>query len=107
MCVFSNWLEGQYIEWMAKMGRVGKQGEFANYLGISQPLLNKYLNGRRTPGKVNIDKMAVKLGDEIYDCLELEKPDPILRAIINSWDDFDEPCRQEFKERLEQHLSSD
>ena len=82
---FNQWLEQQYLDWEHQSGRRKTLQQFADYLGISSSLLSHYLSGSREPAAENLDKIADKLGDEVYDVLERPRPDPILRNVIRKW----------------------
>ncbi len=83
---FTQWLEEQYVKWQASIGRRVQLDEFAEYLGISRPLLSHYMNGVRRPSAATVKKLADTLGADIYDALEMPKTDK-LDAI---WDDLTE-----------------
>ena len=59
---------------------------FANYLGISPPLLSHYMNGVRKPSIDTVHVLAEKLGNEIYDVLGFQRPDPALQKLIAKWE---------------------
>ncbi len=83
---FAKWLEGKYLEWQFSGGSRRTQTEFAEWLGISQPLVNRYMNGNGVPTAINVDRIAARLGLEVYDLLGLARPDPDLQYIIANWD---------------------
>ena len=83
---FANWLEGQFINWMQERGEVTTQREFAEFLGLDQVQLSHYMNERRKkPDKVSLEKIAARLGPEIYDVLGLARPDPQLKQLTSVW----------------------
>lgn len=82
---FPAWLEQKYLEWQGERGKRATLAQFADYLGLSAPLLSHYLNGLRKPTKDNIRKIAQRLGPEVYDILGLQHPDPKLRFITRNW----------------------
>ena len=82
---FSAWLEKQYINWLTQAGERRTQREFAAWLGISNALLSHYLRGSRNPTSDFLEKIALRLGDEVYDVVELPRPDPQLRKVKNAW----------------------
>jgi transcriptional regulator with XRE-family HTH domain len=104
---FSNWLDQKYMEWMADRPRSSRsQTEFAEYLGISQSLLNKYLTGKRVPTVQTADKLAARLGPEIYDLLGFSRPDPILDRIKHLYDEIPPENRTELIKYFEEFLLS-
>jgi transcriptional regulator with XRE-family HTH domain len=83
---FAKWLEIQYLDWMHKKGEVTAQREFAEYLGLDPVQLSHYLNARRKMPDANIiEKLALKLGPEIYDVLGLARPDSQLKQLTAVW----------------------
>ena len=82
----SEWLESKYVDWMAKSGRRRSIQEFAEWLGVSRPHISRYLGGSRLPSRKNADKIAAKLGPEIYDLLGFQRPDPLLQRLQAAWD---------------------
>ena len=83
---FARWLELQYVDWMHERGEVTTQREFAEYLGLDQVQLSHYINERRKkPDKVALEKLASKLGPEIYDVLDLARPDLDLKQVTAVW----------------------
>ena len=81
----ATWLESKYIEWISVSGERRTISEFAAWLDISQSLLSRYMNGTRTPSRKNTDKIAARLGPEIYDLLGLQRPDPLLQRLQTQW----------------------
>jgi len=82
----SEWLEGKYVEWMSRSGRRKSIQEFAEWLGVPRPHVSRYLGGSRIPSRKNADKIAAKLGPEIYDLLGFQRPDPLLQRLQAVWD---------------------
>ena len=76
MCLvdFYQWINEKYIEWAN--GRKSET-QFAQWLGISQATFNAWQRKARGVPKsqVLIEKIASKLGPEIYDILGIERPD--------------------------------
>lgn len=82
---FTTWLERQYVAWQNQDGKRKSIKSFAEWLDLPQPVLSHYLNGSRSPTNDNLEKIAVKLGDEAYDALDRQRPDPLLRKLKLSW----------------------
>jgi transcriptional regulator with XRE-family HTH domain len=83
--VVGEWLEHQFLDWQRKEGERRTVEEFATWLGVSRGTFNKWLNGDRKPDGESIAILAEKLGVEIYDVLDVPRPDPELQAIIRNW----------------------
>ena len=82
----SNWLDRKFLDWQYQQGGTRTLLEFADYLGIKQSTLSHYLSGRRMPNEAAAHLIAAKLGDEIYDLLGMQRPDPMLREMTKHWD---------------------
>ncbi|HNB52073.1 MAG TPA: helix-turn-helix transcriptional regulator [Anaerolineales bacterium] len=82
---FHYWLEQKFIEWMATEKQRKTLTAFANHIGVSQPLMTRYMSGQVLPTEENILKIAARLGPEVYDVLGLARPDPLLQYITARW----------------------
>lgn len=72
----SEWIRQKYIEWLTSEGQIRSQREFADYIGIEKVALSRYLNKNiKTPDPETVEKIANKLGPEIYDVLGFARPD--------------------------------
>jgi transcriptional regulator with XRE-family HTH domain len=103
---FSTWLEQKYLEWQGQRGKRATLAQFADYLGISAPLLSHYMNGIRKPTRENIQKFARRLGPEIYDIFGLQDPDPKLRLISRNWSKLTAEQQQQLIEGMESLLKA-
>ena len=82
---FSIWMEEKFIRWIAETGQRHTVTEFAEWLDIARPVVSRYLSGDRIPTGKNVDKIAARLGPEIYDLLGLQRPDPLLKRVQAHW----------------------
>jgi hypothetical protein len=85
---FSEWITHKYIEWRGDaVGRERSVTGYAEYLGVTQQLLSGWMNGEFKPAQKNAEKIANKVGGEVYEVLEIpqaERPVPKnLRELIN------------------------
>lgn len=102
---FPNFLEKQYLTWQQNAGKRKSLEEFAAYLGISQPLLSLWLNGHRRPGHENIELLTNLFGPEIYDALNLPRPDPDLQTLSRLWPSLPEQARHAIREQAEKYIT--
>lgn len=96
------WLEQQYVTWQARQGGRRTIDAFAQYVGVSRVAINRWMNGTRTPDAEYADLIAEKLGPEIYDLLDIPRPDPRLQAIIRQWGNLPEYIKDDLLKRAEQ-----
>ena len=91
----SEWIRKKYIDWLASVGEIRTQREFAEYIGIDKVSMSRYLNNKiKTPDTETVEKFAAKLGPEVYDVLGLARPDPQLQALTAVWHELDDEIKQ-------------
>lgn len=86
MQTLPQFLTEQFVIWQAKERGRRTLEDFANYLDVNRSLLSYWINGSRVPSKENIEKIAYRLGNEIYDVLEMERPNAHLQKINRLWE---------------------
>lgn len=101
---FSKFLEFKYLEWQQKVGRKTVK-EFAAYIGVSTSTISTWWHENRIPEGENIQKLASKLGIEVYDALDLPRPDPDLLYIQQNWQNLDPATRRALREQAEKYES--
>jgi len=75
MKTFSEWITEKFLDWQKSAGERKTLIEFADWIGVSQPSLSDWMSGKYKPkGSKNIDRLYIKLGPEIFDVLEMERP---------------------------------
>lgn len=82
---FSLFLEKEYIKWQQELQRRATQGEFAEYIGVERSLLSHYLNNGTLPTKEMAQRIAERLGPEVFRVLENADPGPIISWIGRNW----------------------
>jgi transcriptional regulator with XRE-family HTH domain len=102
MSNFSDWITRQYLEWQTEQGIRKTLEEFAAYVGVSRPLINMWMNGNQKPGKENINVLAELFGNDIYDALDLPRPNPHLQKLNRVWEFLPE----EIQERISREAES-
>lgn len=87
---FVDWLRQGYWNWQRTSETLDNISKFAAYIdpGITQQNMSRWLNGQSLPRGENVNLLARKLGNEIYEILEIEIPvtDPRLKLINKFWD---------------------
>jgi len=100
---FPDWITRKFVEWQAKEGRRKTIEDFAAYLGTSRPLVNMWMNGNKKPGRENINILAELFGNEIYDVLDLPRPNPYLQKLNRVWEFLPEEIQKRFSEEAEKY----
>lgn len=103
MQTLPEFLTKHFLDWQAKEGERKTLEEFSNFLGVNRSLLSYWMNGSRVPKNKNIDKLAVKLGNEIYDVLDLPRPNPYLQVVNRLWEFLPEDLQKQFSEEAENY----
>ena len=98
-----DWLDKCFLKWRNTQDRKHDSlTAFADYLGIKEQSLNAFVNGRRTTmSQATADKIADKLGDEIYCLVNLPVPDPYLRRLKRIWNHVSESRKRYLVEQAE------
>jgi hypothetical protein len=82
MKTFSEWITEKFLDWQKSAGERKTLVEFADWIGVSQPSLSDWMSGKYKPkGSKNIDRLYIKLGPEIFDVLEMERPPYALQFV--------------------------
>jgi transcriptional regulator with XRE-family HTH domain len=102
---FPQFLERQYLDWQRREGKRKTLEDFARYLGISRPLLSMWMKGTRRPGSENIELLAETFGLEVYDALELDRPNPYLQRINQLFPKITSERQQKLAEDAERYGS--
>lgn len=107
MTAFTNWLQLKFEEWEKSKGRRRQSyAEFARYLEVSAPSLNRWLMGDVAPTGDNLQKLADKLGYEIYVVLGIEPPYPqFVHEITSTYNVLSEEQRDIFQEDMDKFLT--
>jgi transcriptional regulator with XRE-family HTH domain len=100
---FPQYLEKKYLEWQQVVGERKTVREFAEYIGVSASSITMWWKGKRTPEGENVQKIANKLGVEVYDVLGLPRPDPDLLYIQQNWSNISDKGRQAIREQAEKY----
>lgn len=59
-----------YLDWQKKIGKRGSVSAYADSIGFQRGTFTNYMNGKRVPrAEKELEKLAAKLGLEVYDTL--------------------------------------
>lgn len=103
---FPSWINKKFVLWQAEKGERKTIEEFAAYLGISRPLLNMWMNGNRRPGVENIKILEEVFGIEVYDALDLPRPNPYLQIVNRAWNHLSEELQIKISQEVENNAST-
>ena len=98
---FSQFLENKLIEWQYEIKAKKSLRDFADYLGVTPQLLSMWMNGARKPGYENINKLAEVLGIEVYDSLDIPRPNPVVYKLQSNFDRIPEGVIQQISDLIE------
>jgi transcriptional regulator with XRE-family HTH domain len=99
---FSDYLLSKLQDFERQQKRRVSLDAFAEYLGVSRPLVSYWLKGTK-PNLENVRLLAAKFGPEVYDVLELSRPDPYLQKINELWDRIPPEKQQKLAEDAERY----
>lgn len=100
---FTTLLERKFLEWQLETGGRKSQAEFAQYIGVKRGTLTMWLNGDHFPERDNVNKLANVLGNEVYDALDLPRPDPNLQSINYRWPNISPERQRKLAELAQQY----
>lgn len=78
--------------------------KFAKWLGFKQSIVSLWMNGDRTPGQASADRLALKLGREVYDLLGLQPADLRLVNVEVNWENLSDAQRARIAEQVERYV---
>ena len=100
---FPNYLTKKFLEWQTELGARKTLEDFADYLNVSRPLLSFWMNGKRIPNADNLENISAILGNEIYDVLDLPRPNPHLQKINRLWEFLPEEIQIKLAKETEKY----
>jgi transcriptional regulator with XRE-family HTH domain len=75
---FGEFLNKKHVEYNNQIGRPAKMKEFAAYLDVPPTSYSNWVNSGSVPSLTYVNKMAKKLGMEVYDAAGYARPTPQL-----------------------------
>ena len=97
---FPEYIEKKYLEWQLKEEGRKTIVQFAAYIGVSQPILSMWMNGKKRPGVDNIKLLAEIFGDDVYDSLDLPRPNQYLKLAAEKWEFMSEEKQQQISSMI-------
>ncbi len=83
MKTLPDWLEQKFLEWEKSEGSHQTYYTFARYLDVGHSTLTLWISGTAVPQGEELDKVASKLGLEIYTILNAPAPGPLAAITSN------------------------
>ena len=71
---------------------------------ISQQLVEGWINDRFKPGSKYAYVLAEKLGPEVYDYIDVPKPDPLLIYIQSNWSQLSPEVQKNIRDQVAAYL---
>lgn len=102
MPAFSEYLLSKLQEFEKQRGQRTSLDKFAEYLGVSRPLVSYWLKGT-IPSLENVQILARKFGPEVYDVLDLPRPNPYLQKINQLFDRLTPEHQRQLAEDAERY----
>ena len=99
---FSDLLTANVIKLQQEQGKLIKQKELAELLGVGETSLNLAWNKKRPPSKKLVEICALYFKDmEFYDAVGVERPEPLLSYTRRNWGSVPDAI----KERIAKDIS--
>jgi transcriptional regulator with XRE-family HTH domain len=100
---FSEFLLSKLQDYEKEKGRRVTLDNFAEYIGVSRPLVSYWLKGT-IPSLENIQILANRFGPAVYDVLDLPRPNPYLQKINQVFERLSEEHQRKLAEDAEQYV---
>jgi len=100
------WLEMQFIKWQMEQGERKTVRGFAAYLEVSLGTLNKWMHGDRAPDLESVQKIATKLGPEIYDLAGFPRPNSDIERIRQAFEVLSKEEQAAFADKIKQAVAA-
>lgn len=94
----AEYLADKFVEFVTTKRRAVSQNEWAAWLRVSPVSLSQWINKVRLPDNENVDRIAARLGPEVYEIMDrpMRMPaDPEFQAFAKKYFDSDEEGRRQ------------
>lgn len=103
----NEWLFNKFVEWEKQQpGRRSTYSAFARYLDVKQQSLSSWINGTSEPKIESAYKISLKLGNEIFEIMNIEPPDNLLLYITANWDQLPPEIQNSVHEQIAHYLAT-
>jgi hypothetical protein len=102
----ADFLHERFLQWQLASKRKQTLRSWAEHLDVAVTSLSGWMSGTIIPAGANLEKLAAKLGPEIYDALGAPRPDPLVEEIRQVSEELSEDQRAELRRLLDDYLRS-
>lgn len=99
---FPRFLESKFLEWQNNQGERRTVAEFANWIGVKQSTLSMWWNSGVSPSGESVRLLSEKLGLEVYDVLNIPRPNADLHYLQKHWDELSPEVQRALREQAEE-----
>ena len=82
---FQEWLEQKYTDWEKNQSGMQSYYTFARFLDVGHSSLTLWISGAATPAGDDLAKIASKLGQEVFDILNLPRPNSPAAKLLSGF----------------------
>ena len=100
---FSEFLLSKLQEFEKQRGQRTTLDKFAEHLGVKRPILSIWLSGKSKPSLDSVRQLAEVLGPEVYEVLDLPKPNPYLQKISQLFEQLSPEHQRKLAEDAERY----
>ena len=105
--MWKRFVNHKFLDWQKNYEERKTVTEFASSIGFTQPTVSLWMNGTRIPkSQEDIQKLALLWGLEVYDALNLPRPDAYLYTLQSLWNDLPAEKRRAISEDAVQYLKT-
>ena len=104
MPTFREYLLSKLQEYEKEQGQRITLDKFADYLGVKRPILSLWLSGKNKPSLDSVKRLSEKLGNEIYDVLQLPNRNQYLQRIYDAFENIPPEKQQKLAEEAEEYV---
>jgi transcriptional regulator with XRE-family HTH domain len=101
---FANYMLEQMHKYEVQSGRRVTQEEFAKYIGVTQQNVSNWISGKYPPSSDHLKALARAFGPEVYDALDLERPDPIYEFLSTYWSELNDEIKRQIHDEVTLYL---
>lgn len=103
---FADLLTAHVIKLQQEQGKLIKQKELAEMLGVGETSLNLAWNKKRPPSKKLVEICSLYFKDmEFYDAVGIERPEPLLSYTRRNWGNVSDEDKKKIAALISKHTT--